>query len=195
MPMPQIIPPSLTVVPLDDPAVERHGFGPNSVYVEFVYLPILGATTVWLYRRLGVLVLAADSTVVDLAELPRPRRRSHRGAGPLAPSTGAVRRGIVERRDLPRAPGPGADIGTAAAASAKPGQDRPPAGPTTTGFEQPQHARHGLTVGLDVLTADTAAVRHDSPLVDRIRSARPEEAGSRVIKAAANGPVEALAEV
>ena len=39
MPMPQIIPPSLTVVPLDDPVVERHGFGPNSVYVEFVYRP------------------------------------------------------------------------------------------------------------------------------------------------------------
>jgi hypothetical protein len=33
--------------------------------------PILGATTVWLYRRVGVLVLTADSTVVDLAELGR----------------------------------------------------------------------------------------------------------------------------
>jgi hypothetical protein len=71
MPRPQIIPASLTVVPLDDPVVERHGFGPNSVYVEFVYLPVLGASTVWLYRRLGVMVLTADETVVDLAELGR----------------------------------------------------------------------------------------------------------------------------
>jgi hypothetical protein len=37
MPMPQNIPPRLTVVPLDVPVVGRHGFGPDSVYVEFVY--------------------------------------------------------------------------------------------------------------------------------------------------------------
>src|ERR1700720_1001228 len=90
MPMPQIIPPSLTVVPLDDPLVERHGFGPNSVYVEFVYLPILGATTVWLYRRLGVLVLTADSTVVDLAELGRNLGLG--GAGRNAPLVRSLRR-------------------------------------------------------------------------------------------------------
>ena len=90
MPMPQNIPPSLTVVPLDDPIVERHGFGPNSVYVEFVYLPILGATTVWLYRRLGVLVLTADSTVVDLAELGR--NLGVGGAGRNAPLVRSLRR-------------------------------------------------------------------------------------------------------
>jgi hypothetical protein len=90
MPMPQIIPLSLTVVPLDDPVVERHGFGPNSVYVEFVYLPILGATTVWLYRRLGVLVLTADSTVVDLAELGRNLGLG--GAGHNAPLVRSLRR-------------------------------------------------------------------------------------------------------
>src|ERR1700737_3969196 len=99
MPMPQIIRPSLTVVPLDDPVVERHGFGPNSVYVEFVYLPILGATTVWLYRRLGVLVLTADSTVVDLAELGRNlggggarRQPGVGGAGRNAPLVRSLRR-------------------------------------------------------------------------------------------------------
>jgi hypothetical protein len=53
------------------PSVERHGFGPNSVYVEFVILPLMGPSTVWLYRRLGVMVLTADETVVEIAELAR----------------------------------------------------------------------------------------------------------------------------
>jgi hypothetical protein len=45
MPMPQIIPPRLTVVPLDDPVVERHGFGPNSVYVELTGGPVISESS------------------------------------------------------------------------------------------------------------------------------------------------------
>ncbi len=42
MPMPATIAAAITVVPLDDPVVERHGHGPNSTYVSVCYLPILG---------------------------------------------------------------------------------------------------------------------------------------------------------
>jgi hypothetical protein len=71
MPMPANIPAAITVVPLDDPVVERHGYGPNSSYVSACYLPTLGPTSLWLYRRVGVMVLTADQTVVELAELGR----------------------------------------------------------------------------------------------------------------------------
>jgi len=37
----------------------------------FVILPLMGPSTVWLYRRLGVMVLIADETVVDISELGR----------------------------------------------------------------------------------------------------------------------------
>jgi hypothetical protein len=43
--MPANIPIAISVIPLDDPVVERHGFGPNSMYVEVVMLPTLGPTS------------------------------------------------------------------------------------------------------------------------------------------------------
>ena len=176
MPMPQIIPPSLTVVPLDDPVVERHGFGPNSVYVEFVYLPILGATTVWLYRRLGVLVLTADSTVVDLAELGRnlgvggagrnaPLVRSLRrlelfGGASWNGEIYAVRRALapISERQLQRLP-------TLAKTVHRRAQQR-------HGPEHPHHARHRLTVWLHVLTIKDCGPPGQA-LVDRSLLARP----------------------
>ena len=45
---------------------------------------------VWLYRRLGVLILTADSTVVDLAELGR--NLGVGGAGRNAPLVRSLRR-------------------------------------------------------------------------------------------------------
>lgn len=53
-----------------DPVVERHGFGPCSTYVEACWLPLLGPTATWAYRRLGQLVLVeAGSVEVDLVDL------------------------------------------------------------------------------------------------------------------------------
>jgi hypothetical protein len=43
----------LEVLPLVDELVEQHGFGPRSMYTEMCWLPVLGPTATWLYRRLG----------------------------------------------------------------------------------------------------------------------------------------------
>lgn len=62
--------PELRVVPLVDEAVERHGHTPRSLYVEGVYLGLLGPTTTFLYRRLGTLAGAHPEGVsVDLIDL------------------------------------------------------------------------------------------------------------------------------
>lgn len=45
--------PQLTIRPWLDELVEAHGFGPRSNYVETCWLPVLGPTATWLYRRLG----------------------------------------------------------------------------------------------------------------------------------------------
>lgn len=53
-----------------DPVVEQHGFGPTSIYVEVCWLPVLGPTATWAYRRLGHLVVARHGPVrVDLLDL------------------------------------------------------------------------------------------------------------------------------
>jgi hypothetical protein len=58
------------VRPWVDPLVERCGFPPASPYVEFCYLPVLGPSATWLYRRLGALVNEQpDGGTVDLTEL------------------------------------------------------------------------------------------------------------------------------
>jgi hypothetical protein len=60
----------LAIEPWIDPLVEAHGFGPRSPYVEVCWLPVLGPTATWLYRRLGSWVEIEDETVpVDLADL------------------------------------------------------------------------------------------------------------------------------
>lgn len=52
-----------------DPVVETHGFGPRSTYVEVCWLPVLGPTSTWTYRRLGTLVLSGGQIRVNLADL------------------------------------------------------------------------------------------------------------------------------
>lgn len=47
------LPPELRLMPWRDELVEAVGFGPRSMYVEMCWLPIMGPTTTWLYRRLG----------------------------------------------------------------------------------------------------------------------------------------------
>jgi len=60
----------IEVVPLVDEVVEAHGFGPRSMYVEMCWLPILGPTATWLYRRLGSWVEHnPDGLQVDLTDL------------------------------------------------------------------------------------------------------------------------------
>ncbi len=43
----------LRVTPLIDDVVEANGFGPRSMYVETCWLPLLGPSSTFLYRRLG----------------------------------------------------------------------------------------------------------------------------------------------
>src|SRR5438552_11865758 len=61
---------NVTVRPWSDPLVEACGFGPDSTYVEHCWLPTLGPTGTWLYRRLGALVEHhPDGIEIDLVEL------------------------------------------------------------------------------------------------------------------------------
>jgi hypothetical protein len=41
------------LVPWHDEVTEKLGYAPRSMYVEMCWLPILGPTATWLYRRLG----------------------------------------------------------------------------------------------------------------------------------------------
>lgn len=71
-PNPDQLPNVLKVVALADPVVEAHGFGPESLYVEYCWLPILGPTATLAYRRLGTVAAAlAPNHVVrfDLVDL------------------------------------------------------------------------------------------------------------------------------
>lgn len=43
----------MDVLPWVDELVEEQGFGPRSMYTEMCWLPVLGPTATWLYRRLG----------------------------------------------------------------------------------------------------------------------------------------------
>lgn len=47
------LPAQLWLEPWRDDLVEASGFGPRSMYVESCWLPVLGPTATWLYRRLG----------------------------------------------------------------------------------------------------------------------------------------------
>jgi hypothetical protein len=64
-------PPSeILVKPWIDTFVESQGFGPRSMYVEMCWLPILGPTSTWLYRRLGSWAeYNPDGLRVDLNDL------------------------------------------------------------------------------------------------------------------------------
>lgn len=63
------LPPTITLSAWDDPAAKRWGHDMRSVYVETYWLPILGPTSVWLARRLAMVVQAADHIDIDMADL------------------------------------------------------------------------------------------------------------------------------
>lgn len=62
--------PTVEVRALPDPLIEQLGYGPRSHYVEVCWLPVLGPTATWLYRRLGTWAEAQpDGGEVDLVDL------------------------------------------------------------------------------------------------------------------------------
>lgn len=64
--------PHLRVIPWIDPVVDSSGYDVNDPYIEMFWLPVLGPTATWLYRRLvsGVLQDTAGYTV-NMSELAR----------------------------------------------------------------------------------------------------------------------------
>jgi hypothetical protein len=50
---PESLPDKIRLTAWQDALVEEHGFEPRSMYVECVWLPVLGPTATLLYRRLG----------------------------------------------------------------------------------------------------------------------------------------------
>ena len=63
---------TLRVVPWEDPVVESRGFAVNDPYIEMFWLPVLGPTATWLYRRLVAGVLHSPSGyTINMDELAR----------------------------------------------------------------------------------------------------------------------------
>ncbi len=66
----ETIPAEAWLTPWRDDLVESLGFGPRSMYVEVCWLPVLGPTATWLYRRLGSWAeFNPEGTKVDVADL------------------------------------------------------------------------------------------------------------------------------
>lgn len=61
------------IVPWVDPVVDQIGYPVHDPYIEMFWLPVLGPTATWLYRRLvaGLLDADADSFDVDMSNLAR----------------------------------------------------------------------------------------------------------------------------
>lgn len=87
----QTTPATLVVAPLVDPVVESRGFRPTSRYVEVCWLPLLGPTSTWLYRRLAQAVEDADEATFDATDLAASLGLG-RGLGRQAPLSRSLRR-------------------------------------------------------------------------------------------------------
>lgn len=76
---------SVVLKPWRDELVEAHGFGPRSMYVETCWLPVLGPSATWLYRRLGSWAeFNTDGTIVNLPDLGQSIGLGL-GTGPTSP--------------------------------------------------------------------------------------------------------------
>lgn len=65
-PLPEVV----ELVAWPDEVIDRIGFDPRSTYVEFCWLPIIGPTATWLYRRVALWVAAQpEGLEVNLPEL------------------------------------------------------------------------------------------------------------------------------
>lgn len=63
---------SLRIVPWVDPIVDEKGFNVNDPYIEMFWLPVLGPTATWLYRRMVSGTLGQpEGFTVDMSELAR----------------------------------------------------------------------------------------------------------------------------
>lgn len=60
---------TLVCAPWTDSLIDRIGYDPTSTYVETFWLPILGPSVTWLYRRLGTWVSLQDRVIIDADEL------------------------------------------------------------------------------------------------------------------------------
>lgn len=68
----EALPGRLRVSRWEDPLVEELGFGPRHMYTECVWLPVLGPTASWLYRRLGSWALHnPEGLDVDMGQMSR----------------------------------------------------------------------------------------------------------------------------
>ena len=66
----EALPNEAWLTPWRDEVVEAVGFGPRSMYVEMCWLPVLGPTSTWLYRRLGSWAeFNPEGTTVNLVDL------------------------------------------------------------------------------------------------------------------------------
>jgi hypothetical protein len=63
---------TLKIVPWIDPIVDEKGFPVHDPYIEMFWLPVLGPTATWLYRRMVSGVLTEPSGfIVNMDELAR----------------------------------------------------------------------------------------------------------------------------
>ena len=93
---------TLVVQPWIDEVVERHGFPPDSPYVEHCWLPLIGPSATWAYRRLAFLVMAGGPIELDTVEFSLALGLGS-GLGRQAPVCRTVGRlvmfGLAEWRD------------------------------------------------------------------------------------------------
>lgn len=50
------VPDTVTIVAYEDPLVDAHGHHPASAYVDWCWAPVIGPSSLLLYRRLAVLL-------------------------------------------------------------------------------------------------------------------------------------------
>lgn len=85
----------LTVTRWVDPVVDERGVAPRSLYVERFWLPVIGPTASWVYRRLtDELAEHPDGVEVNLSELAASMGLSHRPERP-GPFGRAVQRCVM----------------------------------------------------------------------------------------------------
>lgn len=56
------VPAQLTVIAYDDPLVADLGYGPESAYLEFVWLAVIGPSATWRWRRLARIAIETGAT-------------------------------------------------------------------------------------------------------------------------------------
>lgn len=74
-----------------DEVVEAHGHDPRSAYAELFWLPILGPSGLWVYRRLVTMLEATDPIRLDVDEFGLLFGLGHR-AGRIAPVVHTIAR-------------------------------------------------------------------------------------------------------